>query len=412
MNTTINDKKTFKQKLLSLKNEQFTGRLDVTTDKGRQWRLYFCLSKLVWADGGEHPYRVWQRLLKQYCPELDQDLIDLEKAKQFECWNYHILIMLLERSQITKTEAIKLIQARILEALFDIFQAETEGNLDCKITTVSTRFLWELGLKVSVILLTIDNALNQVELEWLEWQKKGLINISPNKAPLIKNREFLAKHFTDKTYQKLLILFDGKTPLRELANTLDRDILKLLLWLKTYVDQGFIELLEVSDILTENDSIDWEDISIATNANNVPKLIACIDDSLQICQIMEHIVVKSGYKFMAVQDPIKALHYLIKYKPDLIFLDLIMPVVNGYEICSQIKRVSQLKDVPVIILTGNDGVIDRIRSKMVGSSGFLSKPINEEKVIKKINHFFSVKNSQSSNNSKSNDIKLAPQTVV
>lgn len=59
-----------------------------------------------------------------------------------------------------------------------------------------------------------------------------------------------------------------------------------------------------------------------------------------------------------------------------------MPIANGYEICSQIRRVSALNHIPVIILTSNDGIVDRVRAKMVGSSGFLAKPIVTEKVLK------------------------------
>ena len=66
-----------------------------------------------------------------------------------------------------------------------------------------------------------------------------------------------------------------------------------------------------------------------------------------------------------------------------------MPIINGYEICSQIRRVSQLKNTPVIILTSNDGMVDRVRSKLVGASGFLGKPVNEEKVIEKIESLLS-----------------------
>ena len=99
---------------------------------------------------------------------------------------------------------------------------------------------------------------------------------------------------------------------------------------------------------------------------------------------MEHIVTEAGYQFMSIRDPLKALPQLIKRKPDVIFLDLVMPIVNGYEICSQIRRISALNETPIIILTSNDGMIDRLRSKMVGANGFLPKPIDQEKLLSKI----------------------------
>jgi chemotaxis family two-component system response regulator PixG len=58
-----------------------------------------------------------------------------------------------------------------------------------------------------------------------------------------------------------------------------------------------------------------------------------------------------------------------------------MPNTNGYEICGQLRKISTFRDTPIIILTGNDGIIDRVRAKMVGATDFLSKPVNAEIVL-------------------------------
>lgn len=111
-------------------------------------------------------------------------------------------------------------------------------------------------------------------------------------------------------------------------------------------------------------------------------LIAYIDDSQSDTQKMSYVLSQAGYEFISVQEPIAALPMLLEHKPSLIFLDLVMPIANGYEICTQIRRVSLLKNTPVIILTSNDGIVDRVRARMAGSSGFLAKPITSEKVLK------------------------------
>jgi chemotaxis family two-component system response regulator PixG len=72
---------------------------------------------------------------------------------------------------------------------------------------------------------------------------------------------------------------------------------------------------------------------------------------------------------------------LIQYKPDMIFLDLIMPIASGYEICTQLRRISAFTNTPVIILTAHDSLLDRVRAKVVGSTDFLAKPIVADKVI-------------------------------
>ena len=114
-------------------------------------------------------------------------------------------------------------------------------------------------------------------------------------------------------------------------------------------------------------------------------LIACIDDSLQVCQTVGSIITSNGMKFVQIQDAIQAIPLLIENKPDLIFLDLMMPVVNGYEVCAQIRRVSKLANIPIIILTGSDGLFDKFRAKVAGSTDFMTKPIVAEKLLAAIN---------------------------
>ncbi|MEM9245891.1 MAG: response regulator, partial [Cyanobacteria bacterium P01_F01_bin.153] len=109
-------------------------------------------------------------------------------------------------------------------------------------------------------------------------------------------------------------------------------------------------------------------------------VIACIDDSPQICETMTRIVQEAGYDIFCIQDSTLALTQLLERKPQLIFLDLIMPVANGYEICSQIRRIATFRDIPIVILTGSDGIIDRVRAKVVGATDFLGKPVEQNKI--------------------------------
>ena len=115
--------------------------------------------------------------------------------------------------------------------------------------------------------------------------------------------------------------------------------------------------------------------------NSAPKVVY-VDDSSIDSRAMAEVVEKLGYQYRNISDAIQALPLLLEAKPDLIFLDLVMPVANGYEICAQIRRVSTFKKTPVIIVTSNDGVADRVRARLVGASGFLGKPIREKKVAK------------------------------
>ena len=131
-----------------------------------------------------------------------------------------------------------------------------------------------------------------------------------------------------------------------------------------------------------------EEYLILVNINRLEKadrhklLIAYIDDSISAYKNIELFLTQQGYQSYGVQDPLKIMTTLIKHKPDLIFLDLSMPMANGYEICQQIRRTPSLQDVPVVILTAKDGLFDRMRAKAIGANEFLSKPIAHTDIIR------------------------------
>ncbi|MEO0647045.1 MAG: response regulator [Cyanobacteria bacterium J06650_10] len=122
--------------------------------------------------------------------------------------------------------------------------------------------------------------------------------------------------------------------------------------------------------------------------SNLPKIVY-VDDSPADSRTMAAIVEKMGYQYFNVPDPLQALPMLIEVKPKLIFLDLVMPIANGYEVCSQIRRITTFKKIPIIIVTSNDGIADRVRAKIVGASGFMGKPIKEKKVQKVFKKYLS-----------------------
>lgn len=107
-----------------------------------------------------------------------------------------------------------------------------------------------------------------------------------------------------------------------------------------------------------------------------------IEDNPADSQKMAQIIQQAGYSYVNLSDPLQVLPELLELKPQLIFLDLVMPMANGYEVCAQIRRISTFKDIPIMIVTNNNSIIDRLRSKLVGAYGFLHKPIREERVLK------------------------------
>ena len=117
----------------------------------------------------------------------------------------------------------------------------------------------------------------------------------------------------------------------------------------------------------------------ATSTATKSLLIACIDDSPLVCQTMDRMLSSGGYQVLTIQDPLRAISTLLTRKPDLIFLDLVMPNLNGYEISSRLRKIAAFRDTPIVILSGN--AIDQAQAQAAGVSDYLEKPIQTEKLL-------------------------------
>ncbi|EKU98586.1 response regulator containing a CheY-like receiver domain and a GGDEF domain [Leptolyngbya sp. PCC 7375] len=120
-------------------------------------------------------------------------------------------------------------------------------------------------------------------------------------------------------------------------------------------------------------------MSLEKSLSSTP--VVYVDDNPTDSQVMAEILQNAGYSYVNISDPLQALPQLLELKPQIIFLDLVMPMANGYELCSQIRRITGFKKTPIVIVTNNNGIIDRLRSKFVGAYGFLHKPIREKRVL-------------------------------
>ncbi|MBW4645301.1 MAG: response regulator [Goleter apudmare HA4340-LM2] len=112
--------------------------------------------------------------------------------------------------------------------------------------------------------------------------------------------------------------------------------------------------------------------------------IACIDDSQTVLNSINHFLDESTFSVVMINDPVKALMQILRSKPDLILLDVEMPNLDGYELCSLLRRHSNFKNTPIIMVTGRTGFIDRAKAKVVRSSGYLTKPFTQSELLKMV----------------------------
>ena len=219
--------------------------------------------------------------------------------------------------------------------------------------------------------------------QWQQWLNARLGDRSPNKAPVILSPQQLEEKVSPKTYQLFVKLFNGRNTLRDLAVKLKKDVHQLSSSLLPYIQQGYIELVSVED-LPSPISISREK-SLETDR----PLIVCIDDSHRVCETMGTVLAQAGYKFVGITEPLKAIAQILALKPDIIFLDLMMPNTDGYKICAGLRKLSLLKNIPIIILSSNDGMIERVRTKMVGASDFMTKPIDPQELVSMRRYYLS-----------------------
>ena len=373
-----------------LVQKQFTGIINIQSKSSKQttqWKIYLCLGKLIWADGGIHPFRSLERQLKKYCPQLDLSKIDLSLDNKSKCQEYCFFSNLLQNNIIQSNQLNQIVISQIQEILFDILQTETIESISINYKEISASLLLEYGLKISNAVFDANLIIKQVQQLWANWVKNELKFVSPNSAPIIVDAERLQQLVSPTVYKNFTSWLNGQYSLRDLAVKMNKDLLQLTSSLIPYIKKELAKFIEIKDLqLVKKTNV----LELKQESENKKSIIACIDDSPQVLYIMEQIIIKAGYKFLGIQDAIKAIPNLIGTIPDLIFLDIGMPVLNGYEVCSQIKRVSKLQKVPIVMLTGNDGIVDRVRAKLVGASDFVAKPIESEVIIKTIDKFLSI----------------------
>lgn len=152
--------------------------------------------------------------------------------------------------------------------------------------------------------------------------------------------------------------------LYEMAQDLDQTIDSLAQVLSSFIGNGILTVEPFQ----------------ATEAANQP-IIACVDDSQTIQHFVKLALEPSGYDVVSLLDPTEALQALLETQPHLILMDIEMPKLDGYELCKMVRQVEILRRTPVVMLTGREGLIDRVRAKMLGTSAYLTKPFNPTEML-------------------------------
>ena len=112
--------------------------------------------------------------------------------------------------------------------------------------------------------------------------------------------------------------------------------------------------------------------------------VLVIDDSNTIRRSAEIFLKQGGHNVLLAEDGFDALSKVNDHDPDLIFCDILMPRLDGYQTCAIIKRNARFANVPVIMLSSKDGLFDKARGRMVGSEDYLTKPFTKDQLLQAV----------------------------
>jgi chemotaxis family two-component system response regulator PixG len=399
--------------LQELKADRFSGECSLRDKAGNSWQVYFYLGRLIYITGGIQPVRRWLRSLSAYCYP-NQNIYTRESLVEFtdtsildanckeEPWEYYLLLKWIDLDRIQRSAALQMIQAASIECLFDVFQAKEIAWKDVVKDPISP----------TVGLFEIDRAIAHVHHQWQAWQQAGLSPILPASTPFLVRPEKLQESLSPAAYQALSGILNGKHTLLEAAAKKKCRPQDLATALLPHIQAGTIEIREGKDFIlpprvrlpTPQDSLSADMVSaslLSGNPKSFPEgilnntavtankrvlndskpLILCIDDSPLVCEQVTQILSTAGYRCQSVNDGFRAMSFAVKFQPALIFLDLVMPHTNGYEVCGRLRKVASFQDTPIVILTGNNTIIDRVRAKVVGATDFIGKPVDPETLL-------------------------------
>lgn len=117
-----------------------------------------------------------------------------------------------------------------------------------------------------------------------------------------------------------------------------------------------------------------------------PKIMV-VDDSKTIRRTAETLLEREGYNVVTAEDGFEALAKIADLKPDIIFVDIMMPRLDGYQTCALIKNNADFKHTPVIMLSSKDGLFDKAKGRIVGSDQYVTKPFSKVEILEAVQNY-------------------------
>ena len=342
--------------LQEIAKKKLSGQLTIrdTNSDSIYWRVYVGSGQVHFANcvGGKQERLTY--LFQQHYPHLDfLQLKNFPSDYDYfcHCWRSNQLSL-----QQVRQLLFFLSQEAILQALI-LPQVELTFNKKIGLDPLL------LSVPLQQIAINLQNPLQQ-------WKLLQADIKSPFSRPYVKDvQQFAQAVYQRKTGKPQQIDLLTKTlsqnlSLYEVAHQLKMDILKLATFVQPLIHNGIMDVNPYRSLQDDNRLV-----------------VACIDDSKTVQRNVKLILEAAGYRVVELMEPARVLTMLVRDKPNLVLMDISMPEIDGYELCRMLRLSTALKTVPIVMLTGRDGLVDRIRARMVGANNYITKPFQPEQLL-------------------------------
>lgn len=350
--------------LTKLVNEKFSGKITIVNsqDESVKWRIFMGNGKVHFATSMMGKKERLQYLLGHYFNHNNYEIPNnIQDDYQFLCnlWHTDKVGVQQVRQIITKITQECLIQCLALP----------QTNIELEST---------VGLNPLLVSMPVKDLIVPVRNQIRYWVQMRSEISSPFQRPLVENLDELKSQtwINEKYYnfaEKLKVLVNDHWCLYEIANHFRQHILEVAVLLHPLINAGVVKMLPYK--LPQQD--------------NRP-IVACIDDSKSIQKIVKMTLEMNGYKVVNILEPATAMSNFVTEKPNLILMDINMPNIDGYKLSYMFRQSTLLQDIPIIMLTGRDGIVDRVRAKMVGAVNYISKPFVPQELLNIVNSYIGV----------------------
>jgi len=394
------------------------GCVYVVRDRIR-WSFYIERGKLVYASHSLDSFERLERHLRALSREVPvlNDKLRSQLRLMFDdpspenakykvtsevlCIEYLAILWLVNENYLPRPMSGKLV-VRIIQEVIELFLCLPDPKF--------SGIYYEHFLKETYCSLSIDRILEVVTQRLQSWYKLGPTVSSPYQCPYLVSQASAEKHMSTETvkhFGRILRGFNfcqlgallGKDPLaiaKQLSPLISdgtillRDPLSPFDMLpRTYYlaskeerenSEKLVETFSEKETQTENDISGISQI-VSQQSGKIWKIV-CIDDSESMLSIISSYLGREDFQVTLIQDSMKALMKITSIRPDLILLDIGMPNVDGYQLCALIRKSSILKDIPIVMVTGNKSLIDRARARIAGATDYLTKPFMQADLLK------------------------------